>query len=181
MPKGRPRKAGNRTASGQLSRAGGKIEAPPANVEAFEVREVVDGGQVIGQAYRRRCPMDAVACNRSDVPCVDGDQWRALKAYADAWAACTVSGRSAIDMTPSGGGGIEAVIDARRGATTRFAALHGALPPHFAGVVSAVCVQGVPPHDFAGLHSVTVRRVYEALAQAGDCLMAVLVTTRKAA
>jgi hypothetical protein len=179
MPKGRPRKNGERYGNGRL-KAAQQPEAPAARLDDFEMRDVVNEGQVVAQAYRRRDKVDAIAKNCTDRPSVDGDQWRALKDYADAWEACTVSGRSALDMSPSGGGGMEALCDARRRATLWFEVLHRALPPHLSGLVAMVCVQGVHPSDVASMHGVRLAEVYGKLREAADCLI-VAMTRKRAA
>ena len=176
--KGRPKKAGARYPSGGL-RPAQQPETPAARLDEFELRHVTEGGQVVAQAYKRRNPMDAIACNAGSES-VDGDQWRALLAYANANHACKVSARSALDMSPSGGGGMEAIIDARRYASEHFEALRASLPAHLVGLVDMVCVQGHHPRDLAHSFGVKLSVVYAKLGQAADCLM-VAIPRRKAA
>ena len=177
--RGRPRKAGERSPCGKL-RAAQEPEMPSVNVGAVALRDVVDGGQVVGRAWQVAHPMDAVSYNRTDGPSIDGDQWRALKAYADAWQACAASCRSALDMTPSGGGGIEAAFDARHGHSVRLEALSSALPPHLVSLVQMVCCRAVSPVYVAATHGLALAFVYKRLGEAGDALIAEL-PVRKAA
>ena len=169
--RGRPRKAGERSPCGKL-RASQEPDMPSANVGAVSLRDVIEGGQVIGRAYQIAHPMDAVAYNRADSPSIDGDQWRALKVYSDTFAACTASCRSALDMSPSGGGGVEASFDARKAHSARLVALSSALPAHLVSLVQMVCCRAVSPTHAAETFGLPVAFVYKRLGEAGDALIA---------
>lgn len=177
--RGRPRKAGERSPCGKL-RASQEPEMPSVNVGAVALRDVVDGGQVVGRAWQVVHPMDAVSYNRADGPSIDGDQWRALKVYSDTYKACDPSCRSALDMSPSGGGGIEAAFDARHSHSARLEALSSALPRHLVSLVQMVCCRAVSPVHAAETFGLPVAFIYKRLGEAGDALIAEM-PMRKAA
>lgn len=163
MPKGRPRKTGDREPNGRLRRDA------PVRPPAFEQRglavcasdyverEVTEDGQVVGRTVQRKSVLDEMPRSA-----LDGDQLMALRTYeARREAVAYPAGRCTLDRSPKGGGGIEAFHDALRKASEAYQAICAALPPSLLAHVNEVLLRR---RDWTEADFVKLR-------MAGDCLV----------